>query len=45
MLQTVPGGVRLVRSTDALAEVTLLKQHSDGDLDLGGPALPRRWLT
>jgi dihydrofolate reductase len=38
-LQSVPQGVRLVRSPDAVAEVTRLKQHSQGDLDLGGANL------
>jgi dihydrofolate reductase len=38
-LESVPEGVRLVRSTDAVAEVTRLKQQTEGDLDLGGPAL------
>jgi dihydrofolate reductase len=38
-LQRVHEGVRLVRSNDAVAEVTRLKQQTDGDLDLGGPGL------
>jgi dihydrofolate reductase len=38
-LQSVPVGVRLVRSKDAVAEVTRLKQQTEGVLDLGGPTL------
>lgn len=38
-LETVAEGCRLVRSADAVAEVTRLKQESDSHLDLGGPAL------
>jgi dihydrofolate reductase len=38
-LQSVSEGVTLVRSRDAAAEVTRLKEHSDGELDLGGPGL------
>jgi dihydrofolate reductase len=38
-LERVPEGVRLVRSTDAAADVTRLKQQTDGDLSLGGPGL------
>lgn len=38
-LQDVPDGVRLVRSADAVAEVTKLAQELDGDLCLGGAAL------
>ena len=38
-LESVPEGVRLVRSKDAVAEVTRLKRETDGELDLGGPAL------
>lgn len=38
-LDTVPEGVTLVRSKDAVAEATRLKQESDGDLGLGGPGL------
>jgi dihydrofolate reductase len=38
-LETVPEGVQLVRSKDAVAEVTRLKQQTDGDLDLGGASL------
>jgi dihydrofolate reductase len=38
-LDTVPDGVRLVRSADAVAEVKRLKDEVDGPLDLGGPAL------
>ncbi|HEU4422713.1 MAG TPA: dihydrofolate reductase family protein [Pilimelia sp.] len=38
-LESVPEGVRLVRSTEAVAEVTRLKQESEGDLDLGGASL------
>jgi dihydrofolate reductase len=38
-LESVPDGVRLVRSNDAVAEVTRLKQQTDGYLDLGGASL------
>ncbi len=38
-LQSVPEGVRLVRSSDAVAEVTRLKQQTEGELDLGGASL------
>jgi dihydrofolate reductase len=38
-LERVAEGVRLVRSSDAVAEVTRLKQETDGHLDLGGPGL------
>jgi dihydrofolate reductase len=38
-LESVPEGVRLVRSRDAVAEVMRLKQRTEGDLDLGGPSL------
>jgi dihydrofolate reductase len=38
-LDSVPEGVRLVRSADAVAEVTRLKQETDGELDLGGAGL------
>lgn len=38
-LESVPEGVQQVRSKDAVAEVTRLKQHSKGDLDLGGASL------
>jgi dihydrofolate reductase len=38
-LESVPDGVRLVRSKDAVAEATRLKQETDGYLDLGGPTL------
>jgi dihydrofolate reductase len=38
-LESVPKGVRLVRSNDAVAEVTRLKQQTEGDLDLGGATL------
>lgn len=38
-LDRVADGVRLVRSTDAAAEVGRLKQQVDGDLDLGGAGL------
>jgi hypothetical protein len=38
-LDSVPEGVQLVRSTDAVAQVTRLKQQTDGDLDLGGASL------
>jgi len=38
-LESVPEGVQLVRSNDAVAEVTRLKHQSEGDLDLGGASL------
>lgn len=38
-LETVPEGVRLVRSSDAVAEVTRLKQQTEGHLSLGGASL------
>jgi dihydrofolate reductase len=38
-LESVPEGVKLVRSSDAAAEVTRLKQETDSHLDLGGPGL------
>jgi len=38
-LDSVPDGVRLVRSKEAVAEVTRLKRETDGDLDLGGANL------
>jgi dihydrofolate reductase len=38
-LDTVPEGVTLVRSKDAVAEATRLKQETEGDLGLGGPGL------
>jgi dihydrofolate reductase len=38
-LESVPDGVRLVRSTEAVAEVTRLKREADGDLNLGGANL------
>jgi dihydrofolate reductase len=38
-LDSVPDGVRLVRSTEAVAEVTRLKRETDGDLNLGGANL------
>jgi dihydrofolate reductase len=38
-LSSVPEGVRLVRSQDAVAEVTRLKREADGDLSLGGAGL------
>jgi dihydrofolate reductase len=38
-LKSVPEGIKLVRSKDAVAEVTRLKQQTDGDLDLGGASL------
>jgi dihydrofolate reductase len=38
-LDSVPDGVRLVRSEDAVAEVTRLKEQTQGDLDLGGASL------
>ena len=38
-LDTVPDGVRLIRSADAAAEVERLKQEADGELSIGGPTL------
>jgi dihydrofolate reductase len=38
-LESVGDGVRLVRSADAVAEVTRLKEEMAGPLDLGGPGL------
>jgi dihydrofolate reductase len=38
-LESTGEGARLVRSADARAEVDRLKRESDGDLDIGGPAL------
>ena len=38
-LESVAEGVRLIRSGDAVAEVTRLKEETDGHLDLGGPGL------
>jgi dihydrofolate reductase len=38
-LEGVPEGTRLVRSDDAVAEVTRLKRETEGDLDLGGAGL------
>ena len=38
-LDSVPEGVRLVRSNDAVEEVTRLKQQTEGELDLGGASL------
>ncbi|HEY8457280.1 MAG TPA: dihydrofolate reductase family protein [Actinopolymorphaceae bacterium] len=38
-LMSVPEGVRLVRSTDAVAEVTRLKEDVDGQLAIGGAGL------
>jgi dihydrofolate reductase len=38
-LAAAPDGVRLVRSTDARAEVQRLKAETDGDLGLGGAGL------
>jgi dihydrofolate reductase len=38
-LDSVPEGVRLVRSGDAVAEVTRLKEEADSHLDIGGPGL------
>lgn len=38
-LDSVPEGVRVVRSSDAVAEVTRLKQEADSHLDIGGPTL------
>jgi dihydrofolate reductase len=38
-LESVPEGVTLVRSADAVAVVTRLKEETDGHLELGGPGL------
>lgn len=38
-LESVPEGVQLVRRQDSVAEVTLLKGETDGELDLGGADL------
>lgn len=38
-LDSVADGVRLVRSADAIAEVTRLKAETDGRLNVGGAAL------
>lgn len=38
-LESVPEGVRLVRSDEAMAEVRRLKQQTEGTLDLGGAGL------
>jgi dihydrofolate reductase len=38
-IERVPEGVRLVRSSDAVAEVTRLKQETEGELALGGATL------
>jgi dihydrofolate reductase len=38
-LESVPEGVRLVRSDEAVAEVRRLKQQIEGPLDLGGAGL------
>ena len=38
-LDRVPDGVRLVRSRNAVAEVTRLKRETDGELGVGGPGL------
>jgi dihydrofolate reductase len=38
-LDSVPEGVKLVRSSDAVAEVTRLKEEADSHLDIGGPGL------
>lgn len=38
-LHSVPEGVRLVRSRDAVEEVRRMKRETDGHLDLGGPSL------
>lgn len=38
-LAGVPDGVRVVRRRDAVAEVTRLKEHTEGHLDLGGAEL------
>jgi dihydrofolate reductase len=38
-LESVPEGVRLVRSDQAIAEVTRLKEQPGADLHVGGPTL------
>jgi dihydrofolate reductase len=38
-LENVAEGLQLVRSRDAVAEVTRLKHETEGDLDLGGASL------
>jgi dihydrofolate reductase len=38
-LESVPDGLRLVRSKDAVAEVRRLKEETKGYLQLGGPGL------
>lgn len=38
-LESVPDGLRLVRSKDAVAEVRRLKEETNGLLQLGGPGL------
>lgn len=38
-LETVPDGVRLVRSADARAEIERLRQEPGGHLEIGGPGL------
>ncbi len=38
-LERVPEGVRLVRSADAVAEATRLKERADGILAVAGPSL------
>ncbi|MFI0357463.1 dihydrofolate reductase family protein [Actinomadura sp. 9N407] len=38
-LETVPEGVTIVRSKDAVDEVARLKKETDGPLNLGGPEL------
>jgi dihydrofolate reductase len=38
-LETVPDGVRLVRSADARAEIERLRQEPGGHLEIAGPAL------
>ncbi len=38
-LESVAPGCRLVRRADAIAEVTRLKEETDGDLSLGGAGL------
>ncbi|WP_129667888.1 dihydrofolate reductase family protein [Phytoactinopolyspora endophytica] len=38
-IETVPDGVRLVRSADAVAEVQRLKRETEGELAVGGAGL------